>query len=213
MTKVIRKRTFRQAFFAWGLPIALYLSLLLFALTSGWWQAAILAGYFMLSFVLYISGRIGTVGVIFLSMLPAIEAKIKALETWQDEAPKRVLAQVQDREPDVVELNYEEQLFRRGIRADGKQITPAYTPFTTKLKGYKGQPTDRVTLRDTGDFHASFLLEFEANEFRIFAADWKEGKLKAKYGEEILGLTDKNIQRVIEWIRDPVLNDFRKLVL
>lgn len=190
-----------------------YLSLLLFAVTSGWWQAAVLAGYFLLSFVLFVSGKTGRIGVIFIAMLPVIQDKIEALERWQEEAPERTLDEVREIESDVVELNYEDQLYNRGVRSDGKKIRPGYTPFTVRLKGYKGQPTDRVTLRDEGDFHASFSLEFERDQFSIYAGDWKEAKLKEKYGEQIMGLTDKNIQQVIDWIREPLFATFKRMVL
>jgi hypothetical protein len=213
MIKVGRKRRFWSWLYTWGMPLAVYTSLLLFALTSGWWQAAILGGYFIFSFILFVSGRTGTIGVIFITMLPVIQNKIDLLQKWQDKAHEKTLDEVREIEPDVVELNYEQQLFDRGVDANDKRITPGYTPFTVRLKGYRGQPTDRVTLRDEGDFHASFALEFERDEFTVVSGDWKEAKLKEKYGEAILGLTDPNIQKVIDWIRNPLSQAFKKMVL
>lgn len=137
------------------------------------------------------------------------DRKIQPLEDFQNNAPRRILEQVEDVEPAVVAMNADEQLFAAGVRSDGTDIRPVYTPFTVRIKGMKGQPTDRVTLRDEGDFHASLRLEFQADEFEIVAGDWKEQKLKAKYGDAILGLTDANIQRLIEMIREPLLEDLK----
>jgi hypothetical protein len=144
-----------------------------------------------------------------IAKMDIFERKIRPLEDFQQNANARVLAQVEAKEADVVRLNAEEQLFAAGVRSDGTDIEPPYTPFTVRLKGFKGQPTDRVTLRDTGDFHRSFRLEFNADEFTIVAGDIKEQKLKAKYGELILGLTDANTQKLIDLIREPLLDSLK----
>lgn len=142
-------------------------------------------------------------------LVDVFDQKIRPLEDFQNDAPRRILDQVQDVEQQVVAWNADEQMFAAGVRSDGSDITPAYTPFTVRLKGFKGQPTDRVTLRDTGDFHDSLRLEFQADEFSIVAGDWKEAKLKAKYGDLILGLTDANVQRLIDTIREPLIEDLK----
>ena len=69
-----------------------------------------------------------------------------------------------------------------------------YTPKTIELKEIKGQPTNRVTLRDTGDFYASFKIITEPDKFTIIATDYKTDGLIRKYGRQILGLTDENAQ-------------------
>lgn len=143
-------------------------------------------------------------------IVDVFDRKIQPLEDFQNNAPQRILDQVADVEREVIAMNADEQLYGAGIRSDGTDITPGYTPFTVRLKGFKGQPTDRVTLRDTGDFHASLRLEFQADEFSIVSGDWKEAKLKAKYGDLILGLTDANIQELIETIREPLTEELKR---
>ena len=63
--------------------------------------------------------------------------------------------------PDMVR----ERLLEQGIYSTGKQIKTynatqgnVYSKFTFPFKEAKGQPTDRVTLRDTGAFYRSFNL-------------------------------------------------------
>jgi hypothetical protein len=66
------------------------------------------------------------------------------------------------------------------------------------IKKAKGQPTDRVTLRDTGDFESSFYLDVEDTYFEITAADFKTEKLMHKYGKDISGLNEENL-RILIW--------------
>lgn len=79
------------------------------------------------------------------------------------------------------------QLFQ-GIGADGEPIVPPYTPRTVAIKSRKGQVTDRVTLRDTGDFYRGILIDVRQDIFTIQSADEKNISLQQKYGTKIFGL-------------------------
>lgn len=83
------------------------------------------------------------------------------------------------------------QLFE-GIRATGADIKPAYAPLTILIKDQKGQPTDRVTLKDTGSFYEGIFVDVNSESFDIDSHDEKSEALKAKYGERIFGLTTEN---------------------
>lgn len=91
---------------------------------------------------------------------------------------------------DIAELN-RGQLFI-GMRADGKEINPKYSDLTIELKEAKGQPTDRVTLRDEGDFWNSIKVDVKSETFDIDATDSKTLKLTRKYGKQILGLSKES---------------------
>lgn len=96
-------------------------------------------------------------------------------------------------EKEIVEMNTEDQLFKRGENALGvsMQTYAPYKPVTIQIKKDKGQPTDRVTLRDTQAFQKSFFI-FADNKAAWFkATDKKAQKLYDKYGE-IFGLTVEN---------------------
>lgn len=99
----------------------------------------------------------------------------------------------------IIDANAEEQLFEQGINRLGVDIMDyaPYSPLTIAIKEEKGQPTNRVTLRDTGDFEASFFLEVGDKQFEIKASDFKTEALIKKYGRQILGLTDENIASLI----------------
>ena len=80
-----------------------------------------------------------------------------------------------DNEAYIVDLNAEEQLFEQGINRLGVEISDyaPYSPVTIAIKEAKGQPTNRVTLRDEGDFESSFYLEVGDKQFEIKASDFK----------------------------------------
>lgn len=79
------------------------------------------------------------------------------------------------------------QLFT-GLTSKEEDITPPYRPRTVAIKTRKGQPTDRVTLRDTGDFYRGIFVETREQTFVIDSIDEKSGDLQEKYGEDIFGL-------------------------
>lgn len=112
----------------------------------------------------------------------------------------------------IIELNRDDQLYEQGIRADGTSL-PAYKQNTIQEKEYKGQRFDHMTLRDTQHFQSSMKVEIKDGSVEIVADDEKvdnEGNpvfLKEKYGEEILGLTDENLQFIIDKYIRPSVQD------
>lgn len=115
----------------------------------------------------------------------------------------------------IVDMNAEEQLFERGINRLGVEIMDyaPYSPVTIEIKEAKGQPTNRVTLRDEGDFESSFFLEVGDKQFEIKASDFKTEDLIKKYGRQILGLTDENIAILIwQYIYPDLVDEAKKQI-
>lgn len=144
-------------------------------------------------------------------MIDAIKQFRKNVEQWQRSLPDVVLESVKENEGQIIDLNTEEQLMK-GLDSDGQAITPGYTPFTVSIKRQKGQPTDRVTLKDEGDFHRSFKIAYGNDAFAIYADDPKAQKLERKYGNEIFGLTDDNLQETIEITKDDLAEKSHKII-
>ena len=122
------------------------------------------------------------------------------LRAFKDNLPMYLEDIVRDKEDVIVSAIADDQLYRRGINGRGEKIM-SYMPYTAKTiqnKKRKGQPTTRVTLRDTGAFHKSMFVVFDSEGFYITASDKKTEKLIKKYGEEIFRLTDKNFTRIIQ---------------
>lgn len=107
----------------------------------------------------------------------------------------------------IIGWNADDQLYDKGITATGVSIWDyaPYSPVTIQYKQEEGQPYDRVTLRDTGEFHQSFYLQIDNEKFTFDAEDWKTRDLLRLYGDEIMGLTDYNIQRLEDEILLPEL--------
>ena len=115
----------------------------------------------------------------------------------------------------IVDMNAEEQLFEQGINRLGVEISDyaPYSPVTIEIKEAKGQPTNRVTLRDEGDFESSFFLEVGDKKFEIKASDFKTEDLIKKYGRQILGLTDENIAILIwQYIYPDLMDEAKKQI-
>lgn len=96
-----------------------------------------------------------------------------------------------DTGPEIVKLNQGQ--LSLGLNAQGNKIEPEYSPFTIEEKKRKGQPTDRVTLKDTGAFWDSIYLgDVTIQKFSVDATDEKTDKLIKKYGGQILGLSPES---------------------
>lgn len=122
---------------------------------------------------------------------------------------------IKEYEPEICDMNSQDQLYEQGKNRVGVEIMDymPYTPKTIEIKKIKGQPTDRVTLRDTGDFHASFRLIVERDKFTITADDFKTEGLIRKY-RQILGLTDENASELThEYIYPDLLKKAREVLL
>ena len=105
-------------------------------------------------------------------------------------------------EDEIKEINIHQQ-YDLGQDRSGYAITPEYAESTIRYKRRKGQPTDRVTLQDTGQYHDTFKIRYEAEGFELYANDWKAGFLDKKYGKEIYGLQDEAARELADQVYQP----------
>lgn len=101
----------------------------------------------------------------------------------------------------IIYLNTEEQLYKGkdATNKDLEDIGGGYSAFTIAYKQAFGQPTDRVTLKDTGAFYKSFEVEVETDKLIIDAYYLKEGEdLRERWGENLAGLTSESKAKLIE---------------
>ncbi len=123
---------------------------------------------------------------ILFGMIIRLDAGGLASKIWQDK----------DVQATIVELNTRKQLYDKGIDSLGKPLRPPYTPFTIDHKLDVGLPDDRVTLYETGAFHASFGVKPMPGGAEIvydpyvINEDGEFEDLRAKYGQDIIGLTE-----------------------
>lgn len=143
-----------------------------------------------------------------------IENLLSRVQNFEANINKYIREEIEDIEPFICDMNAQNQLYELGVNSDNKKIADyaPYTSTTIAIKRLKGQPTNRVTLRDSGDFHASFFLDIDDYKFFIDATDDKVNKLAFKYGENIFGLTDSNINELTwEYIYPMLLDKIKNL--
>ena len=117
----------------------------------------------------------------------------------------------------VVELNTEGQLFELGQDESGALLENIGGDYATKTKLYKrqqGQPIDRVTLKDTGEFYRSFRAEVAYNgDIIINANTIKEGEdLQQRWGKGILGLNKQSKEKLQNEVRDDIIREVRQII-
>lgn len=121
------------------------------------------------------------------------------LRAFKDSLPMLLEEIIRDKEDVIISAITDDQLYRRGINGRDEKIMNymPYRPSTIRKKQKKGQPTTRVTLKDTGEFYKSIFMVFDSEGFYITSSDEKAKYLIKKYGKSIFRLTDKNLTRIL----------------
>lgn len=100
------------------------------------------------------------------------------------------------------------------LKSAKANFSNAYSDYTIFLKEQKGQPTDRVTLKDKGTFYASHNVLLDGEDFLITAQTLKEDNdLIEVWGEDILMLTDENLNKIIDITRDIAVRWLQEILL
>ena len=127
------------------------------------------------------------------------------------------------KDTDKPEELIKERLNKTGTRSTGEKIKTSsaeqfgkgvYMPFTISEKKRKGQPTDRVTLNDTGKFQKSFEKKILKDAFTI------EGDSKKPDGEiednidftNVLNLSKDEIKELVTEIKPLYIQEVRAVV-
>lgn len=103
------------------------------------------------------------------------------------------------------------QMFK-GLRSDGSEILPSYSELTIQLKKAKGQPTDRVTLHDTGSFYQGIKVEVTGEKIDITSTDEKTEKLNKKYSKSRGNIFGLNNESKSEYINGFLRREFKNKV-
>lgn len=112
---------------------------------------------------------------------------------------KELVNEIMSHEKEIIEAVVQNQLYEHGINGTGVEIMSykPYRPRTIKNKQRKGQPYNRVTLKDTGEWYNSLRLVYDVDGFFITSTDEKNTYLKKKYGPTILRLTNENLSMIL----------------
>lgn len=121
----------------------------------------------------------------------------------------------------IIDLNTIDQLYSKGQDSTGESIgqySDATIYGTSNFKGKieKGQPIDRVTLKDTGEFYGSFKTLWEGTDIKITANTMKGADdLLQQWGKDIVGLSDESLIKLREFskplLRSLILTQLKKV--
>lgn len=134
---------------------------------------------------------------------------IDRLQAFNDNINEYLQAATMEAEEIILDMN-RSQMYDEGKDRNGNDIQPPYAPATIQYKRRKGQPTNRVTLRDKGDFHLSLYIEYDTDGFEIKDDDFKTPFLTKRYGVAVLGLTDSNVKILSDEVYQPRLLEMLK---
>lgn len=140
-----------------------------------------------------------------------VQPWVNTLMQYKDQGTEIVLEAAKDEERFILDTN-REQLYNEGTTHQPQSLGQ-YAASTVQYKARTGQRYDHVTLRDSGDFHASFFIVYESDKFTIYADDEKTALLVGRYGPEILGLTPDSLELLVNRLREAVVAQFRKKML
>jgi hypothetical protein len=117
-------------------------------------------------------------------------------------------------EDEILDLNREEQIFKRGIDIDGQLLGKYRQNLRGNTRGYPKEAGDPFNFFDTGALFNGFnlLSKGNQNKMTIENTDGKSKLLATKYGE-FVGLTEENKRKLNYEIIYPELMKFIKTYL
>jgi len=108
-----------------------------------------------------------------------------------------------DVQDEIIRLNTQEQLFDQGIDSQGRSLGD-YSNVSVEIYG---KPAGHIRLYDTGHYYDSHKVIVDKTGFNITADDVSiyDEPLTQVWGEDIIGLTEENLNSLKEWILDNYL--------
>lgn len=121
---------------------------------------------------------------------------------------------------EAIRLNRDEQLYQKGVDNQGNKMRSDYARFgnfyansTIAIKNEKNQPTDRVTLRDSGAMYQTFKTKIVGDELMLDVNSIKEGKdLVNRFGQ-FAGLDEESKNKLLIMAKPIVLDYVKNTIL
>jgi hypothetical protein len=121
---------------------------------------------------------------------------------------------------EAIVLNRDIQLYQKGVDVYGVSMRSryargpnVYSDNTIAIKRKEGQPTDRVTMRDTGHLYSSFKSRVLADELVLDADTIKAGKDLQKEWGQFIGLDEFSKEVLIVKAYPLVINHIKSQIL
>jgi hypothetical protein len=100
-----------------------------------------------------------------MSIISRFERKLKELKASINPTIQETINRTK---PLLIDEQTNGQMYK-GEDSEGKQFVPSYALSTRVIKRKKGQPTNRVTLKDSGDLYKSIKIDAKTNDMIISA--------------------------------------------
>ena len=118
-------------------------------------------------------------------------------------------AAIGEHHDDIEELNRGQ--LSAGQTTDGAEIKPFYRPITVRIKKLKGQPSDRVTLKDEGHFYRGIRARSAGRADTVISStDPKTKELVEKYTTRIFGLSVASKEQLSVRLRPTIQDKYRQ---
>lgn len=136
-----------------------------------------------------------------------LDARIKAV----DRETLKELA-VEENSANIAKLNAEQML--EGLTAESKPIRPKYSPAYLKRKRRMGYSLDGTPdLKYSGAFQGDMDAIVHNGEYNLTSYDEKTQMLRKRYGEEIFGLSEDNIEKAQVGVTNSYLSLYSRNIL
>lgn len=111
----------------------------------------------------------------------------------------------------IIEMNTMDQLYERGVDSNNVDLGD-YSPTSKIIKDAKGQRSDHITLRDTGEAYDSEEVEvLQGGGIKTTMNTVKDGKdLQDRFGKNITGLTSYSRDKFKQNVRPRIREEQRK---
>jgi hypothetical protein len=115
---------------------------------------------------------------------------------------------------DILEDQQTEGQFDKGKDSFNISLVPSYANSTKRTKRSKGQPTNRVTLKDAGELYKSVKVEGTSNQIVISANVEHFKYLVAHYkNNSLLGIQPKAMKDFTDkYICKEIVENFNKII-
>ena len=111
-----------------------------------------------------------------------------------------------DVKKDIIRFIQDDQLTQKGIDGDG-DVIGLYSRATEMMTNGRKREGDRYNLNDTGAFYRSMYVRAMIDSIFIDANPIKDkDNLFLKYGENIIMLTDENLQIISQKIKQKIID-------
>ena len=137
----------------------------------------------------------------------------RTLDELKSSINKSIQTSIQKNENVLIDQQTEQQ-FDKGQDSNGVQFVPSYALSTKAIKRSKGQPTNRVTLKDTGNLYRSITIEANSTNAIIKPnTDYFKYLVTHYSNNNILGIQDSAMQDFLNNYTIPeIAKNFRKII-